>query len=181
MKWSWNVSEKHNHSLSSINSLLEKKNHCIMIVSLSNETITYVNQQTEEKDAKMLKRARQESVIITIQQTSCNYHFIKHLSHKTRLQTSSSLSLSDLHWDVKTENWKMTDCAKNISEQLERLTKQYIIKIECIAKRFTFRISLTMSLTVIISLRMSFWISRNSSLWAFSRWLFTHVAVINFL
>ena len=26
------MSEKHNHSLSSINSLLEKKNHCIMIV-----------------------------------------------------------------------------------------------------------------------------------------------------
>jgi len=60
------VNEKHNHSLSSINSLLEKKNHCIMIVSLSNETITYVNQQTEEKkSAKMLKCARQESAIIT--------------------------------------------------------------------------------------------------------------------
>ncbi len=44
------MSEKHNHSLSSINSLLEKKNHCIMIVSFSNEMITYVNQQTEEKD-----------------------------------------------------------------------------------------------------------------------------------
>ncbi len=26
--------------------------------------ITYVNQQTEEKDAKMLKRVQQESVII---------------------------------------------------------------------------------------------------------------------
>jgi len=61
------MSEKHNHSLSSINSLLEKKNHCIMIVLLSNEMITYVNQQTEEKSAKMLKRARQESAIITTQ------------------------------------------------------------------------------------------------------------------
>jgi len=61
------MSEKHNLSLSSINSLLEKKNHCIMIVSLSNETITYVNQQTEEKDAKILKRAQQESAIIMIQ------------------------------------------------------------------------------------------------------------------
>jgi len=59
------VSEKHNHSLSSINSLLEKKNHCIMIVLLSNETITYVNQQKEEKSAKTFKRVRQESVIIT--------------------------------------------------------------------------------------------------------------------
>ncbi len=38
-----------------------------MIVSLSNEMITYVNQQTEEKSAKMLKRARQESAIITTQ------------------------------------------------------------------------------------------------------------------
>jgi len=37
------MSEKHNHSLSDINSLLEKKNHCIMIVSLSNKAITYVN------------------------------------------------------------------------------------------------------------------------------------------
>jgi len=91
------MSEKHNYSLSSINSLLEKKNHCIMIVSLSNEIITYVNQQTEEKSAKMLKRARQESAIITTQQTSCNHHFIKHLSHKARSQTSSSFSLSDLH------------------------------------------------------------------------------------
>jgi len=91
------MSEKHNHSLSSINSLLEKKNHCIMIVSFFNEMITYVNQQTEEKDAKMLKRARQESAIITTQQTSRNYHFIKHLSHETRLQTSSFSSLSDLH------------------------------------------------------------------------------------
>ncbi len=50
------MSEKHNHSLSSINSLLEKKNHCIMIVSFFNKMITYVNQQTEKKDAKMLKR-----------------------------------------------------------------------------------------------------------------------------
>ncbi len=175
------MSEKHNYSLSSINSLLEKKNHCIMIVSLSNETITYVNQQTEEKDAKMLKRARQESAIITIQQTSRNHHFIKHLSHETRLQTSFSFSLSDLHWNAKTENWKMTDYAKNISEQLEILTKQYIIEIEYIAKRFTFRISLTMSLTVIISLRISFWIFRDSSLWVSSRWFFTHVTVINFL
>ncbi len=91
------MSEKHNHSLSSINSLLEKKNHCIMIVSLSNEMITYVNQQTEEKSAKMFKRARQESAIITAQQTSRNYHFIKHFSHEARLQTSSSFSLSDLH------------------------------------------------------------------------------------
>ena len=91
------MSEKHNHSLSSINSLLEKKNHCIMIVSLFNETITYVNQQTEEKSAKTLKCAQQESVIITIQQTSCNHHFIKHLLHEVRLQTSFSLSLSDLH------------------------------------------------------------------------------------
>jgi len=91
------MSEKHNHSLSSINSLLKKKNYCIIIVSLSNEMITYVNQQTEEKSAKTLKRARQESVIITTQQTSCNHHFIKHLSHKTRLQTSSSFLLSDLH------------------------------------------------------------------------------------
>ncbi len=46
------MSEKHNHSLSSINLLLEKKNHCIMIVSLFNEMITYVNQQTEEKKAQ---------------------------------------------------------------------------------------------------------------------------------
>jgi len=61
------MSEKHNHSLSSINSLLEKKNYCIIIVSLFNEMITYVNQQTEEKDAKTLKRAQQESVIITTQ------------------------------------------------------------------------------------------------------------------
>ncbi len=91
------MSEKHNHSLSSINSLLEKKNHCIMIVLLFNEVITYVNQQTEEKSAKMLKRVQQESVIIMIQQTSCNHHFIKHLSHETRLQTFSSFSLSDLH------------------------------------------------------------------------------------
>ena len=51
------MSEKHNHSLSDINSLLEKKNHCIIIVSLSNKAITYVNQQTEEKSAKMLKCA----------------------------------------------------------------------------------------------------------------------------
>jgi len=58
------MSEKHNHSFSSINSLLEKKNHCIMIVSLFNEMITYVNQQTEEKSAKTFKRAQQESVII---------------------------------------------------------------------------------------------------------------------
>jgi len=61
------MSEKHNHSLSSINSLLEKKNHCIMIVLFFNEMITYVNQQTEEKSAKMLKRARQENVIIMTQ------------------------------------------------------------------------------------------------------------------
>ena len=61
------MSKKHNHSLSSINSLLEKKNHCIMIVSLSNEMITYVNQQTEEKDAKTFKCTQQESVIITTQ------------------------------------------------------------------------------------------------------------------
>jgi len=91
------VSKKHNHSLSSINSLLEKKNHCIMIVLLFNEMNIYVNQQTEEKSAKTLKRARQESAIITTQQTSCNHHFIKHFSHETRLQTSSFLSLSDLH------------------------------------------------------------------------------------
>ena len=61
------MSEKHNHSLSDINSLLEKKNHCIMIILLFNEAIIYVNQQTEEKSAKMLKCARQESVIITTQ------------------------------------------------------------------------------------------------------------------
>ena len=61
------MSEKHNHLLSSINSLLEKKNHCIMIVSLFNETITYVNQQTEEKDAKTFKCIQQESAIIMIQ------------------------------------------------------------------------------------------------------------------
>jgi len=61
------MSEKHNHSLSSINSLLEKKNHCIIIVSLSNEMITYVNQKIEEKSAKMLKRVQQESAIITTQ------------------------------------------------------------------------------------------------------------------
>jgi len=91
------MSEKHNHSFSSINSLLEKKNHCIMIVSLFNEMITYVNQQTEEKSVKMFKRARQQSVIIMIQQTSRNHHFIKHFSHKTRSQTSSFFSLSDLH------------------------------------------------------------------------------------
>jgi len=67
------MSEKHNHSLSSINSLLEKKNHCIMIVSFSNEMITYVNQQIEEKSAKMLKRAQQESANImqsSLHQTS---------------------------------------------------------------------------------------------------------------
>ncbi len=74
--------------------------------------ITYVNQQTEEKSAKTLKRARQESVIITTQQTLCNHHFIKHLSHKTRLQTSSSFLLSDLHWNAKTEIQKTTNCAK---------------------------------------------------------------------
>jgi len=91
------MSEKHNHSLSSINSLLEKKNHCIMIVLLFNEKITYVNQQTEEKSAKTFKRVQQESAIITTQQTSRNHHFIKHLSHETRLQTFSSFSLSDLH------------------------------------------------------------------------------------
>jgi len=38
-----------------------------MIISLSNEAITYVNQQTEEKSVKMLKCARQESAIITTQ------------------------------------------------------------------------------------------------------------------
>ncbi len=38
-----------------------------MIVSLFNETITYVNQQTERKSAKMLKRAQQESAIIMTQ------------------------------------------------------------------------------------------------------------------
>ncbi len=38
-----------------------------MIISSSNETITYVNQQTEEKSVKMLKRAQQESVIIMTQ------------------------------------------------------------------------------------------------------------------
>ncbi len=59
------MSKKHNHLLSSINSLLEKKNHCIMIVSLFNEMITYANQQTEEKDTKTLKCTWQESVIIT--------------------------------------------------------------------------------------------------------------------
>ncbi len=91
------MSEKHNHLLSSINLLLEKKNHCIMIVSLFNEMITYVNQQTEEKSAKTLKRARQENAIIMTQQTSCNHHFIKHFSHEARLQTSSSSSSSDLH------------------------------------------------------------------------------------
>ncbi len=48
----------------SINSLLEKKNHCIIIVSLFNEMITYVNQQIEEKSAKMLKCIWQESAII---------------------------------------------------------------------------------------------------------------------
>ena len=66
-------------------------------VCMSYIVITCVNQQTEEKSAKMLKRARQESVIIMTQQTLCNHHFIKHLSHETRLQTSSSLLLSDLH------------------------------------------------------------------------------------
>ncbi len=83
-----------------------------MIVLLFNEVITYVNQQTEEKSAKMLKRVQQESVIIMIQQTSCNHHFIKHLSHETRLQTFSSFSLSDLHWDAKTEIQEMTNYAK---------------------------------------------------------------------
>ena len=163
------MSEKHNHSLSSINSLLEKKNHCIMIVSFFNKMITYVNQQTEKKDAKMLKRVWQESTIIMTQQTSCNHYFIKHLLHEARSQTSSSFSLSDLHWDAKTENRKITNYAKNISEQLKMLTKWYIIEIECIAKRFTFRISLTMSLIIIISLRMSFWIFKDSSLWTFLR------------
>ncbi len=38
-----------------------------MIVSLFNKMITYVNQQTEEKDAKTFKCAQQESVIITTQ------------------------------------------------------------------------------------------------------------------
>ncbi len=66
------MSEKHNHSLSSINSLLEKKNHCIMIVSLSNEMITYVNQQTEKESAKTLKCAQQESA--NIMQTSNIFH-----------------------------------------------------------------------------------------------------------
>jgi len=61
------MSKKHNYSLSSINSLLKKKNHCIMIILSSNETITYVNQQTEEKSVKMLKRAQQESAIIMTQ------------------------------------------------------------------------------------------------------------------
>ncbi len=41
-----------------------------MIVSLFNEIITYVNQQTEKKSAKTLKRAQQESAIIMTQQTS---------------------------------------------------------------------------------------------------------------
>jgi len=59
------MNEKHNHSLSSINSLLEKKNHCIIIVLLSNEMITYVNQQTEEKSAKTFKCVQQESANIT--------------------------------------------------------------------------------------------------------------------
>ncbi len=87
--------------------------------------ITYVNQQTEEKSVKMLKCVQQESAIITTQQTSCNYHFIKHFSHETRLQTSSSflLLLSDLHWDAKTKIQKTIDYVKNISEQLEMLTK----------------------------------------------------------
>ncbi len=58
-----------------------------MIVLLFNEAITYVNQQTEEKNAKMLKRAQQESAIIMTQQTSCNHNFIKHLSHETRSLT----------------------------------------------------------------------------------------------
>ena len=91
------MSEKHNHSFLSINLLLEKKNHCIMIISLFNEVITYVNQQTEEKNAKTFKCAQQESAIITTQQISCNHHFIKHFSHETRLQTFSSFLLSDLH------------------------------------------------------------------------------------
>ncbi len=76
--------------------------------------ITNVNQQTEKKDAKMLKRVWQESIIIMTQQTSCNHHFIKHLLHKVRSQTSSSFSLSDLHWDAKTENRKITNYVKNI-------------------------------------------------------------------
>jgi len=38
-----------------------------MIILSSNETITYVNQQTEEKSVKMLKRAQQESAIIMTQ------------------------------------------------------------------------------------------------------------------
>ena len=74
--------------------------------------ITYVNQQTEEKSAKMFKCARQESAIITTQQTSCNHLLIKHLSHTPSSQTSSSFSLSDLHWNVKTKIQKMTDCVK---------------------------------------------------------------------
>ncbi len=69
------MSEKHNHSLSSINSLLEKKNYFIIIVSLSNEMITYVNQQTEKKSAKILKRTQQKSAIIMIQQTSFHQTF----------------------------------------------------------------------------------------------------------
>ncbi len=59
---------------------------------------------------------------------------------------------------LKCENKDLKDnkLCQNISEQLKMLTKQYIIEIECIAKRFTFRISLTMSLIIIIFLRMSF-------------------------
>ncbi len=83
-----------------------------MIVLLFNKMITYVNQQTEEKSVKMFKRAQQESIIIMIQQTSYNHYFIKHFLHKTRLQTFSFSSLSDLHWDMKTEIQKMTNYAK---------------------------------------------------------------------
>ena len=68
------MSEKHNHSLSSINLLLEKKNHCIMIVSLFNKAITYVNQQTEEKNCKdaqtQLTRKRNHHDTTNITQSS---------------------------------------------------------------------------------------------------------------
>ncbi len=90
-----------------------------------------------------------------------------------------------LHCQIYIEMWRQRFKRQQIVlkyiRTIKMLTKWYIIKIEHIAKRFTFRISLTISLTIIIFLRMSFWIFRDSSLWVLLRWFFTRVAVINFL
>ncbi len=103
------MSEKHNHSLSSINSLLEKKNHCIMIVSLSNEMITYVNQQTEEKTQRCsnaLDKKAQSSlhnkhhVIIT----SSN---IFHMKQDCRLLLLSHCQIYIETWRQKFKRWQI--------------------------------------------------------------------------